>query len=98
MGGKSKQGAFKGTNKLCQQCVKECKQFENVKVMKCNFTSNQKKGDTLQAQESMKSRGKDKVKEANTEKASIGMGETPKDTLPLAESEKQGISAEVSNV
>jgi len=36
------QGAFKGTNKLCQQCVKECKQFENVVVMRCGYVSNQK--------------------------------------------------------
>jgi hypothetical protein len=36
------QGAFKGVNKLCQQCTKECKQFENVKVLRCKFESNQK--------------------------------------------------------
>ena len=33
------QGKFRGVNKLCQQCQKECKQFENVKVIRCNFTS-----------------------------------------------------------
>lgn len=41
------QGKFKGTNKLCQQCIKECKQFENVTVMQCNFVSNQKRHATL---------------------------------------------------
>jgi hypothetical protein len=97
MGGLSKQGKFKGTNKLCQQCIKECKQFENVKVMKCNFTSNQKRGDTLQARESNTLRGKDGVKQTKMANGYVGMGETLKDTLPLAESVKQGISKEVSN-
>ena len=91
MGGKSLQGAFKGTNKLCQQCIKECKQFENVKVIKCNFISTQKREDTLQAQESASLRGKDRVKRLNTEKAYIDMGETSKDTLPLEKSKKQPI-------
>ena len=36
------QGNYKGVNKLCEQCTKECKQFENVKVVVCpNFTSAQ---------------------------------------------------------
>jgi hypothetical protein len=95
MGGSRMQGKFKGTNKLCQQCIKECKQFENVTVMKCKFTSNQKRGDTLQAQESADLRGKETVKAPIIEKTYIGMGETPKDTLPLAESVKEGISCEV---
>ena len=34
----SNQGNFKGVNGLCRQCVKECKQFENVKVVKCEYT------------------------------------------------------------
>jgi len=48
------QGAFTGVNKLCQQCVRECKQFKNVMIFQCNFVSNQKEGDTLQAQQSAK--------------------------------------------
>ena len=48
------QGAFTGVNKLCQHCVKECKQFKNVTILKCNFSSTQKEGDTLQAQQSVK--------------------------------------------
>jgi len=47
-----------GTNKFCQQCVKECKQWAQVKVIRCPyFLSGQKdkfkkyaetkKGDTL---------------------------------------------------
>jgi hypothetical protein len=32
-----------GTNKLCQQCIKECKQWAQVKVVRCPcFLSNQK--------------------------------------------------------
>ncbi len=38
------QGAFKGTHKFCQQCLKDCKQFENVKIVNCpNFSSKQSK-------------------------------------------------------
>lgn len=51
-----------GTNKLCQQCIKECKQWVQIKVIKCPcFLSNQKvksrqdaelkKGDTLALEE-----------------------------------------------
>ena len=33
------QGNFKGTNYFCRGCKKDCKQFENVKVIACpNFT------------------------------------------------------------
>jgi len=33
-----------GTNKLCQQCVNSCKQWEQIKVVKCPyFLSNQKR-------------------------------------------------------
>ena len=31
------QGKFKGVNKLCKTCQNDCKQFENVKVIKCWF-------------------------------------------------------------
>lgn len=31
------QGAFRGANRMCRQCDKTCKQFENVTVIKCNF-------------------------------------------------------------
>ena len=41
------QGEYSGVNKLCQQCNKECKQFANVKVIRCSFVSNQKEGGTL---------------------------------------------------
>jgi hypothetical protein len=94
MGGKSLQGAFSGVNKLCQQCIKECKQFKNITILKCNFVSNQKRGDTLQAQESASLRGKDRVKAPKIEKAYIGMSETSKDTLPLAESGLNAVSTE----
>jgi len=36
------QGKFKGVNRLCKQCVKDCKQFENVTAVRCKFVSNQK--------------------------------------------------------
>lgn len=50
--------SLSGINKLCQQCVRECKQFSQNTVIKCKFESNQKgkqqkksarseKGDTL---------------------------------------------------
>jgi len=68
------QGAFKGVNKLCQQCSKECKEFKNVTVLRCGFVSNQKQGDTLQAQESAKTSDLGRVKLPITEKAYIGMG------------------------
>lgn len=32
------QGAFKGVNSLCRQCSKDCRQFENVKVISCKFS------------------------------------------------------------
>ena len=30
-----KSDKFKGVNKLCVNCIRECKQFANVKVIKC---------------------------------------------------------------
>ena len=49
---------FSGTNKLCQQCVKLCKQYRQNAVVKCpSFQSTQKKvsnmeeADTLQSGE-----------------------------------------------
>ena len=63
--------------------------------MKCNFVSNQKRGDTLQAQESMGNATLDKVKAPKVEKAYVGMGETPKDTLPLVESPKMEVLSNV---
>ena len=74
MGGPNRQGKFRGTNKLCQQCIKECKQFENVKIMKCFFVSNQKKGDTLQAQESSGNATLEGVLGVEMEKPYVGMG------------------------
>jgi len=33
-----------GVNKLCQQCTEDCKQWEQIKVIKCPFyKSNQSK-------------------------------------------------------
>ena len=33
-----------GTNKLCQQCIKDCKQWAQVKIVKCpNHVSGQSK-------------------------------------------------------
>lgn len=33
-----------GTNKFCQQCIRTCKQWEQIQVIKCpHFTSTQKK-------------------------------------------------------
>ena len=37
------QGAFKGVNRLCRRCTKECKQFENVKIVQCGFDNVSKK-------------------------------------------------------
>jgi hypothetical protein len=54
--------------------------------MKCNFVSTQKRGDTLPLANCATSRGKDSVKTPVIEKAYPDMGETSKDTLPLAES------------
>jgi len=31
------QGNYKGVNRLCRGCSKRCKQFANVKVLKCDF-------------------------------------------------------------
>jgi len=55
-------------NKLCQQCVKDCKQFKNVTIYKCKFVSNQKRGGTLQAQDNEVSRGKEGLLGSNNEK------------------------------
>lgn len=45
-----------GTNKLCAQCIHECKQWSQVKVIRCPFfrsrqqrSAKSKKPDTLQA-------------------------------------------------
>jgi len=47
-----------GTNKRCAQCIKACKQWANVKIIRCPFfKSNQqesakaKEGGTLQVQQ-----------------------------------------------
>ena len=38
--GRNNQGAFKGVNRLCKTCKKDCNQFENTTVVRCpNFTS-----------------------------------------------------------
>jgi hypothetical protein len=41
------QGRFSGVNKMCQQCIKECKQFVNVTVLQCKFVSNKVEGGNL---------------------------------------------------
>jgi 5-methylcytosine-specific restriction endonuclease McrA len=44
--GRNNQGAFKGVNRLCKTCKKDCKQFENTTGVRCpNFTSISKKAD-----------------------------------------------------
>jgi hypothetical protein len=63
--GRSNQGAFKGTNKMCQQCSKECKQFSNVTVIKCSFVSNQKTRHTLPLAENDTCRGENGIKQPN---------------------------------
>lgn len=42
-----------GVNKVCQQCSKTCKQWAQVKVIRCPMFKNRQsqKGDTLQAQQ-----------------------------------------------
>jgi len=47
-----------GVNKLCAQCARECKQWQQVKVVNCSFFKSKqqkfaktKNGDTLQAQQ-----------------------------------------------
>ena len=60
--GSKQQGAFRGTNKMCSQCAKDCKQFSNVTVLKCNFISNRKMGGILPLAQSPTCRGKDSVK------------------------------------
>ncbi len=47
-----------GVNKLCAQCIQECKQWEQVRVINCPFFKSKqqesvklKKGGTLQAQQ-----------------------------------------------
>jgi hypothetical protein len=38
---------FKGVNKVCAQCIRDCKQFENVILINCpKFQSNQSKPPT----------------------------------------------------
>lgn len=50
--------SLSGVNKLCAQCVHECKQWKQVKVVRCPFFKSKqqksvkpKEGDTLQAQQ-----------------------------------------------
>lgn len=35
------QGKFRGVNMLCRTCIKECKQFENVKIIRCFYVPKQ---------------------------------------------------------
>ena len=62
------QGKFSGVNKICQQCSKECKQFANVAVLRCNFVSNQKRGDTLPLATNGVCRGKEGIMGAVSDK------------------------------
>ena len=50
---------FSVVNKMCQQCVKECKKFANVTVLQCNFVSNNVEGGTLPLATTRVCRGKD---------------------------------------
>ena len=49
---------FKGTNKICAQCTKTCKQFENVTLINCPMI-------TLK---SPKKAAKDKFRDVKTKK------------------------------
>ena len=52
--------SLNGVNKICQQCVRECKQWKQSTPVVCPFVSNQKivsnrkKGDTLASGENDK--------------------------------------------
>jgi hypothetical protein len=40
------QGRYRGVNRLCRRCAKNgCKQFENTKVIRCNFVAKVSKDD-----------------------------------------------------
>ena len=57
--GKSNQGSLKGINRMCAQCIKECKQFSNILVLRCGFKASQKNdGIPLQAHENRSCRAK----------------------------------------
>jgi len=50
-----------GTNKLCSQCIRECKQWSQVRIINCPFfesrqqkTVKVKEGGTLQAEQNRK--------------------------------------------
>jgi hypothetical protein len=36
-----------GTNKLCQQCIEECKQYSEVKIIRCPFFISTQKKDAI---------------------------------------------------
>ena len=39
------QGAYRGVNRLCRRCLKECRQFENTTVINCEFVAKVSKDD-----------------------------------------------------